>query len=223
MDYKKKLVLTGVLVTASTLSAGANALHNSVWGPVADIQIMLGTQDIVDSHNITIEGDVFEGIELIGETIGLVSEIYIKLEWDLLGLRQGIDGAGGVLFDQGTIRISTSTDSGVTYDFYETIDASVDNIPFLAGATDHLGIGPISGLVIQDNVEGAFPGLYTDFSSLGNEVGSINLFGNQAGIFLQGTYFTDAEMPLPAAAWLFGSAVLSLAGISYRRKRNCQP
>lgn len=46
----------------------------------------------------------------------------------------------------------------------------------------------------------------------------VNGGGNQPDLSHLSFYNTGSEVPLPAAAWLFGSAMLGLAGIGYRRK-----
>lgn len=49
-------------------------------------------------------------------------------------------------------------------------------------------------------------------------VGGVSLFGFPALMFMEGE-ITLTEVPLPAAAWLFGSALLGLAGVARRRKQ----
>jgi hypothetical protein len=45
------------------------------------------------------------------------------------------------------------------------------------------------------------------------------LFGNSAGLFLEGSVSAaPSAVPVPAAAWLFGSALVGLAGIGRKRK-----
>ncbi|ARN73082.1 hypothetical protein [Oceanicoccus sagamiensis] len=52
-----------------------------------------------------------------------------------------------------------------------------------------------------------------------NTVGNVSLFGEEAGMGMGGTLTLEvAAVPVPAAAWLFGSAIVGLAGIGRKRK-----
>lgn len=221
--------LTLAAAVAAGVSTGASAA--SVYGQVTAIQIMLGSTDLMADPNssfygMDIGGDTLTGLTLTGDMVAYTAGTHIGLSWNLTdGVRQGVNGTGGTLFTGGTIAISTSTDGGIVYTPFDTIDVSVTNIPFLAGQDGHIiscGGVPYSqctqGFVIDDQGEGTLPGLWdqTIFGDgFDNAVGTLNLFGNTAGIFMQGGAY---YVPVPAAGWLFGSALLGLAGMRRGRK-----
>ena len=63
------------------------------------------------------------------------------------------------------------------------------------------------------------PGFDTGFGLGENAVGELNLFGFSADTYMGGTLTMEvAAVPVPAAAWLFGSAIVGLAGIGRKRK-----
>ncbi len=223
MQHKTKLTLAAAV--AMGISNGANAIH--VSATVTELQIYLGLVDIMAEPESSFSGmiiggdtDASIGLTLEGDMVAFVSDTYLGMSWDLTnGIRQGVNGSGGTSFQGGTISISTSTD-GVIYSAYQTIDASVTSIDFLAGEDGHLLAAPsqtTAGLIVNDSGGITFPGLWGGDvlgSGFNNAVGTMNLFSNSAGIFMEGT-----QVPLPAAAWMFASALFGLAGLGRRRGR----
>lgn len=216
--------MTLAAAIAATVSTGANAV--AVSGTVTAMQWAQNTQDLLDHPNATfnglaIGGDTVTGLTLTGDMIMYSAATYIAVSWNLTdGMRQGVNGAGGTLFEGGTIAFTTSTDGGATYQPFFTWDASVTNIPFLSGQNGHLAPTPTqttAGLVVDDLGYGTLPGLWDlNFFGAGwnNAAGIIVIGGNAAGLYMEGAI---APVPIPAAAWLFGSALLGLAG--FRRGR----
>lgn len=217
--------MTLATAVAATLSTGANAV--AVSGTVTAAQVTVAATDYMGHPNasftgLAIGGDTVTGLTLTGDMIGYGAGTYIAMSWNLTdGMRQGPNGTGGTIFQGGTLTLTTSTDGGVTYYPFTTIDASVSSIPFLAGQDGHYAPMPTqttAGLVVDDAGYGTLPGIW-DLIFFGagwnNAVGTMNIAGGTIGFFMEGSV---APVPVPAAAWLFGSALLGLAGMS--RKRN---
>jgi hypothetical protein len=219
----KKLLLAAAV--AATVSTGAQAV--GVTSNVTGAQLFLGFGDVLQTGGvtapITIGGDTVTGITFGGQAV-FNSGPDVRITFDLQdGARQGANGAGGTVFSGGTINIETDTGAGFTS--YAVVDASVDNIAFLSGVDGHLQPVPTqttAGLVIDDAGNGTLGGLWdaaffgTNFN---NAISAVSLFGNSAGLFLEGSVSAaPSAVPVPAAAWLFGSALVGLAGIGRKRK-----
>lgn len=220
-----KLALAAAV--AATVSAGANAV--AVDSNITGMQMTLGTTDLLAAPgyvtSIAIGGDTVTGLTMTGDMTAFTAGTYVYIDMQLTdGIRQGVNGAGGTIFTSGYIYISTSTDGGVTINPFDTVDASVTNLPFLAGDNGHIAPAPTqttAGLVIDDAGYGTLPGLWDLVffgSGFNNAAGKLALFGNASGIFLEGEVFAASAVPVPAAAWLFGSALLGLAGVGRKRK-----
>lgn len=164
---------------------------------------------IVDSSNLTLTGLV--GINANG--------LNIRLTFDLNN--GGYVAGSGTTFTGGTILIDIATTEGFVN--YSTIDASTTNLPFLANAPGHMaGAYPgqtTAGLLLAPGTT-ALPGLWDlipESATFNNAVSALALLGQNSGMNLQGD-ITLEEVPVPGAAWLFGSAVVGLAGASRKRK-----
>jgi hypothetical protein len=226
----KKLLLAAAV--AATVSTGAQAV--GVTSNVTGAQLFLGFVDVLQTGGvtapITIGGDTVTGITFGGQAV-FNSGPDVRITFDLQdGARQGANGAGGTIFSGGTINIETDTGTG--YASYAVVDASDadgqgigTNIAFLSGVDGHLQPVPTqttAGLVIDDAGNGTLGGLWdaaffgTNFN---NAISAVSLFGNSAGLFLEGSVSAaPSAVPVPAAAWLFGSALVGLAGIGRKRK-----
>lgn len=215
-----KIVLAAAV--AAGVSMGAQAVQ--VKSDITAINLIAGTNDVLaDPQSMVnvweIGGSTVTGLTMTADFSFYAGGAFIYIDMQLTdGMRQGVNGAGGTIFEGGYMAISASTDGGSTIFPYDTIDASVTPMPFLAGSPDHYGgIGPTVGLVVDDNGNAILPGLFSIseyFSGSFNEVGYFELFDVQWGIFLEGTV---SPVPIPAAAWLFGSALLGVVGLKRRR------
>ncbi|MEH6591250.1 MAG: VPLPA-CTERM sorting domain-containing protein [Halioglobus sp.] len=114
---------------------------------------------------------------------------------------------------------------GLTYNpFGAPIDACVDNLAFVAtigGGVAVPGLQNIAGLQLVPGVSDP-PGLCDGgFGGTGfhDAVVALTVLGTSVGMFQAGTItLTEvAAVPVPAAAWLFGSALLGLAGVKRKR------
>lgn len=179
---------------------------------------------IIDSSNVTMVGEA-----------GFTAGPQIKLTFNL--------GSGnyvhpvGTTFTSGTVVVDTyvNVNYGIseTPDFqwvnFSTVDASTTNLPFLVGQPGHLAGGDpaypntTAGLLLAPGTN-ALPGLWDGQipgAGINSAVSSLTLLGNTAGMFLDGTITLTAQapaVPVPAAAWLFGSAMVGLAGVGRKRK-----
>ena len=106
-----------------------------------------------------------------------------------------------------------------------------DNMPALSflidPAGDVSGVSPNPFRLFTATLDRSFVG-ELDFAAVGGTLGSLNLNGvlvhqvDADGLRTGTTYevnpFTIEAVPIPAAAWLFGSALFGLAGFARRRK-----
>ena len=236
---KKPLFLAATI--AATVSTGANAV--AVESNITDVGLWLGATQYIGSINvepdngqsgawadIAIGGDTVDGMTFTGSIITRgVSTTVLQLDFNLSdGERIGPNGTGGTIFRAGTVIIDAFwIGSGPS-----TIDAAITPVSFLSGADGHLipctGI-PFSsqctaGLVVDDSGNGTLGGLWSGdfFDGLPGSFG----FNSAAttftmvdetvlGMWLEGT--VSAAVPIPAAAWLFSSALIGLVGIKRRK------
>jgi len=176
---------------------------------------------IIDNSNVTMTGEV--GFTAAGKPI--------KLTFNLSG---GNYAAGsGTTFSSGNVDVQLYTNLNTGYDPanddfewipFSTIDASTTNLPFLAGQVGHLGTNSTAGLQLAPGTH-ALPGLWDGQDpgvGIDNAVAALTLLGNSSGMFLDGSTTLTAQaapaVPVPAAAWLFGSAMAGLVGVGRKRK-----
>lgn len=161
-------------------------------------------------------------VTLVGEVGFTAAGLPIRLTFNLSN--GGYTPGSGVTFAGGTVQVDIATTNG--YLPYSTIDASTTNLPFLAGQPGHWSdlypAQTTAGLLLAPGVS-ALPGLWdgvAESATFNNAAAALTLLGTSSGMYLDGTVTLTAtpEVPVPAAAWLFGSAMLGLAGVSRKRK-----
>jgi hypothetical protein len=235
----KKIALAAAI---SVISIQASAtIYNVSSNITATPQLFLAFVDQVDnspngaadfSISGTIEDTNDDGVpENIDITFSGTAQFSsgpdVRLDFNLRST-QYIPGQG-VVMNGGTILIETDTGNGFTE--YSTVEAALDPLEFLSGLGGHL-IGlpgqttaglKLEGFVPQQTVNNAIdlPGLWDagfNGTNFNNAVSAVNLFGNQAGLFLEGE-IVMVPVPVPAAAWLFGSALLGLVGMGRGRAK----
>jgi hypothetical protein len=243
----KKRLLASIIgsVFAATLITGANAATTGgVTSNITSIQLWVGdvelltheapgffsnlafggtAQDLdddgyIDSANLTFNG-------LVGFTI---NGLNIQLDFNLHN--GGFVSGSGVTFQGGGIGVSIQTTSGWVP--YGAIDASVDNLGFLANQPGHMAWDfpdQTTAGIVRDTLPGLWDG-DADSASFNRAAGSLVLLGQSVGFFMEGSImapnlegvsamrFGPPEVPVPAGAWLFGTSLLGLAGA--RRLRN---
>lgn len=212
-QYSISSTITGSQVLLSSDIELSNAL---VFGGTINIETLGGAGDswVLDSDQT-------------GSAATLTGTQSVQAGSATMGLNYNLAGsstAGGILFDSGAIAIDAN---GTPYD---TVDASVSNLNFdSTGTWQTLSIGGIDMSGGTVNADGtitiAFNGLWSGLLPLGYAdsavaaslaSGEITVFGNSALYLLEGE-LTLTAVPVSAAAWLFGSALIGLAGI--RRKK----
>ena len=221
----KKLALAAAL--AATLSTGAQAVM--VESDLSNAGLWIATNnkfngealkfnDGVAEGNFAVGGDTVTGLTFTG--LGIFNGgPDVRVNFDLSGgMRQGDNGVGGTMFTAGTITIDV--DAGEGYQQYQIIDVAAEgDLPFLSGQDGHLVSGSqiTAGLVVDDAGNGSFTAWNGGFfdPTWNNALSVMTFFGGAAGLFVDGTV---SAVPVPAAAWLFGSALVGLAGIGRKRK-----
>jgi hypothetical protein len=235
----KKIALAAAI---SVISIQASAtIYNVSSNITATPQLFLSFVDQVDNSpngaaDFSISGTIEdtnddgvpENIDItFSGTASFTSGPAVRLDFNLRST-QYIPGQG-VVMNGGTILIETDTGNGFTE--YSTVEAALDPLEFLSGLGGHL-IGlpgqttaglKLEGFVPQQTVNNAIdlPGLWDagfNGTNFNNAVSAVNLFGNQAGLFLEGE-IVMVPVPVPAAAWLFGSALLGLVGMGRGRAK----
>lgn len=194
-----------------TYEPGGYFSHFQFGGTVADND---GDQ-VIDEGNLTFTG-------VLGFNANMLP---IRVTYDL---GQGIFTPGsGVTFTAGTIAVEIEGSEGWVP--YSSIDADVDPVYFLKDLPGHWQdeVQKTAGIV-----SGTLPGLWDGAmygAGFDQGVGSAMVLGFRTGLFLEGTlsisvldapplFFSPSEVPVPAAAWLFGPALLGLAGVRRLRK-----
>jgi hypothetical protein len=243
MTKVKKILLCAAIATSlsPTVSAATNAVVSS---NVTGLQLWLSTTEMLTYENggyftdfkfggtaTDLDEDGFidaANLTLTGVVGFQANGFPVRLTYDL-GSGRYILGAG-VTFDSGTVQIDVYSTG--EWSPYNSIDATLSNQPFLAAQPGHLlysGYGydqTTAGIV-----SGTLPGLWNGQiggAGFNGAVHTTYLLGFMAGMFIEGTlsatvldgsrlYFSPAEVPVPGGAWLFGSALVGLAG--WRRRR----
>lgn len=242
----KKLLLASIIgsTLATTLVTNASAATSMVSSNITNIQLWVGeaellteeapgyfsnlafggtAQDLdnngyVDSANLTFSG-------LVGFTINALN---IRLDFDLNN--GGFVPGSGITFQGGWVVVNIQTTSGWVP--YGSIDASADNLGFLADQPGHMTWDfpdQTTAGIVRDMLPGLWDG-NVGSASFDRAAGSFTLLGQRIGFFMEGSIaatdpegvpsmlFGPPEVPVPAAAWLFGSALAGLAGV--RRLRS---
>lgn len=232
----KKLVLAAAI--AATVSVGAQATTYTISSTVTGSQLFLGAFDDEISNSIVFGGTVnIDTLGGIGDAWTVAAD-QTGAAATLTGSQgvatgsvvntynlTGSSSAGGIVFDSGIIDVQAIGTP------YYTVDASVNNLHFDNTGTYYGyptgGIDMSGGTVNGDGtITIAFNGLWDGNIGLFDEVtagltgsGAVDVLYEPALIFLEGnlTLTAVSEVPVPAAAWLFGSALLGLAGIKRRK------
>jgi len=228
----KLLTLTSAAVL-STAVAQANAAIYQVDGffdaGTANFQASIGGPNVLTGGSATISGYMTTdsdapGYTITGGNIVLNSTTFLaptgpELQIDMINL-SGTPTNAGVLMTSGSVCVSPVAEPGSCS--LGLVDVATNNIPFLPGIT--WGYNTTSGLQLNGAGGASFtvaqPGnlAETGGPAGGAAVAGFVLLGNAAGIFMSGD-LTMTEVPVPAAAWMFGSGLIGLAGVARRRRR----
>lgn len=229
----KKLLMAATIVSA-VAAVHANAATYIVTSDITDIGMTIsldpgvyqpkaagGAETLAFSGllDITVTGGSYTinggNIELNGETSLHAAGADVFLNF-LSAM--GAATNNGVLIDSGMLDVNASTGP------LPPVDFSVDLLDMTnSGAyngVNYAGLPLGSGVVNPDgSITITLLGLpdIPDGAALADVTAAIAVFGIPAAIFLGGT-ITLTEIPLPAAAWLFGSGLIGLAGVARKRK-----
>jgi len=242
----KKIALAAGI--AASLSMGTQAATYDVSSEISGFSMFLGTFNLFDADLNTEPGKkgYWENLKFAGTLDDVNNDgvldnggnitftgtaVFnagpdVRLTFDLSGGYMHM--ASGVLMNAGTVLIETNTGTG--YEVYSTVDASIDHFSFLktsdqghvGQATEGLILSPIA---MNTGDRFVLPGLWDGvIFGPGNGlidagVSSVSLFGNQAGVYMDGEV-TLTAVPTPTAVLLFGSALMILAGIRSKKRIN---
>lgn len=235
----KKLMLASAVAVA--FSGVANAATYDVSSNITGVQLFLGWDDLLGFA----PGGYFSGLQFGGtatdvDNDGMIDSANITMTGEIgfylmtLPVRITFDlGSGGYVAGQGTTFVSGTLQADVYstsgWISYGTVDASITNLPFLAGQPGHVGDGPqtSAGLLLVPGTH-ALPGLWNGFANgagWDSAAAVFTLFGQTEGLFLDGTITLTqviprlemTAVPVPAGVWLFGSGLIGLMGV--RRKQ----
>lgn len=234
----KTLLTTAILATTGTAAQAAYYIvEGSFTDPATDIAMTGGgTSNVLTGADLYIDGYVetdsmSAGYNILGGGLYLygwvAAPIYtgageeIYLQFDAYGSASN----AGVVFDQGSICVGFFIGDCSA----ATTDLSATPAAFDGSATWNAGNAGTQGLQLLGGAGGllfsvAQPGNFDSSDPLGMlygdaATGTFEIAGSQVGVFLGGE-LTLYTMPVPAAAWLFGSALLTLVGAA-RSGRTC--
>jgi hypothetical protein len=226
----KKLTLSIAISATVSVSTQATTFDVSGFfeaGTADSLEISVGADTIVQNGSyLNVGGQIIsDGTDITGGIITitgqqLTNQHYLDVTGQQLTIDINMSGTAtnsGVLFTSGTICFTE-----VTACDDRLIDISVDNADFRDGLT----WGYNSGLGLQLG-DGTQTGNFTvaqngDLASFSGPstgaAGQVYYLGFAGGVFLAGdlAFSEVASVPVPAAAWLFSSALLGLAGIKRR-------
>ena len=230
---------------ATTYAVSSDITGHALWlgfgntGSVANQDLAIaGTADDTNDDGVIDSSDV----NFTGQVQFNAAGVEVRVTFNL---QDGnfVDGTG-ITYSAGNILVET--DGGVPGDpftLFDLIDLDDDaaDIPFIATTGGGAAVpGPqntagvqlpnIAALVGLEpaptpgsaNVTEALGGLWDGAfggTNFNNGAAAVTLLGNTAGMYLSGDIIV-APVPVPAAAWLFGSALVGLAGIGRKKRRN---
>lgn len=233
----KKLLLAATVASAVAVTAQANAAQYTISSDITDVGITLAADPgnylpkaTGQSDSLVFSGDVDVTVTGGSYTInsgdislnGITSLNAVGADVILTFIdATGAAGNNGTVMDSGLLDI---TAYGAPF---ETIDLSTNPLNMTDTGSyqgvDYTGLPLGAGVVNPDgSITIQLLGLppTPDGAALADAVVGANLFTFDAAIFLGGTITLTpvAEIPIPAAAWLFGSALMGLAGVARKRK-----
>lgn len=233
----KKLLLAATVASAVAVAAQANAAQYTISSNITDVGINLA----VDA------GNYLPHVVGVDDTLAFSGDIDVTVTGGSYSINSGDISLDGVtsLNAEGADVILTfinasgaAANNGVTLNSGE-LDISAYGAPFqtielstnplnmtdtgVFQGVDYTGLPLGAGVVNPDgSITITLLGLpaVPEGAALAAAVTATNLFTFDAAIFLGGTITLTpvAEIPIPAAAWLFGSALMGLAGVARKRK-----
>lgn len=193
----------------------ASGTNNIVYDPTP---LTFSGQWEIDFDTGEFAGNMFFG-DYSAETTSTVFLIGTLVSTtSFFGVGQNIGGVGD--WDEGSLTFSFhiptgAANSGIASDSYRSAD------PTCTGSSTSCN----AALAANPDWSGLTVSLVFDDSSLSSFSGSvIGVSRSGSGLTANTTTITHsivgAEIPLPAAAWLFGTGLIGLAGVARRRHRS---
>jgi len=168
---------------------------------------------IIDTTNLTFDG--YMEFLLSSDN----KDIYVDFH-----LSSGGASAAGTLFTGGGIEVFQRSVPGGAYSLSGGIDATVTPLSFESSISGgHFG-QPTAGVTIAAPGVTSLPGVWNGIILNSLEqffrdgVTVIPVLDYTAAIYLGGTV-TLTAVPVPAAAWLFGSALIGLVGLKRKKQQ----
>lgn len=149
--------------------------------------------------------------------------VYVSSSNNNVGVRSNLSG-DGTNMDGGSAGSTTDLDEGILFTFDQVVTLTFVNFDSFSGSDDfNLTVDGISLLVDHNQSDAAVLGVVSntpfpdhfDFSVVGTEF-LIWADGNTDSFRIDS--LRASAVPVPAAAWLFGSGLLGLVGMARRRK-----
>jgi hypothetical protein len=244
----KKILLASVIgsALAAMLPATAHAAtYGDISSDITNVQLWMGNLNLMtfeapgtftelrfNGWAMDTDDDGFidqSNAHLTGLINFTISGLDFRLDFNLSN-GEYVQGSG-ITFKGGGVQVDvlTPTSGWLPYD---TIDASQTNLGFLADQSGHWS------KVYPDQttagiVRNLLPGLWDGApgsAGFDRGVGAFSLLAEKVGFYMEGTVwasdlennrlqFGPPEVPVPAAAWLFGSALAGLGGVQWQRRR----
>jgi hypothetical protein len=224
----KRLALSIAISATVSVSAQATTYDVSGYfetGTADSLEISLGVESLLQNGSyLNVGGQIIsDGTDITGGIITITGQQYVDVgnqKFTIDITMSGTATSSGVLFTSGTM--CTTEFTACDTPFSGDLSDSNYNFDF----RDGLAWGYNTGLGLQLG-DGTQTGNYTiaqngDIASVGTRYGAagrILYLGFEGGVFLAGdlAFSEVASVPVPAAAWLFGSALIGLAGIGRKR------
>ena len=233
----KKLLLAATVASAVAVVAQANAAQYTISSDITDVGINLTVDPgnylpkaTGQTDSLEFSGDVDVTVTGSSYTINsgdIVLDGVTSLQAVGADVILTFIDAAGAATNNGTTLNSGVLDITAYGDNFDTIDLATTPLNMTDSGTyqgvNYTGLPLGSGVVNPDgSITIALLGLPAtpEGAALADAVVGAQLFGFDAAIFLGGTITLTpvAEIPIPAAAWLFGSALMGLAGVARKRK-----
>ena len=218
-----KTLTAGLGLGLLLCSIHSNAANYQVSSQIDTVQLWSGfssfnttvTQDFEiygtaqDTNN---DGSIDQSnINFDGQVTFNAANVDIRITFALTDGNYSTTGNIGTSFHSGSILIET-LNNGI-YEEFEVANFT-ENTPFSMQQSTNYGVAgqPTAGLTLtpgSNNLPGLWDGIYGG-QGFNNALSGFSLFATNGALYTAGT-ITVEEVPIPAAGWLFGCALLGLA------------
>jgi len=205
--------------SATNLSLTGGSSYNSISTSVDGIGLDITALTISNNGS----GTIFSSTPVTGIDVG----VYLSDSTSgNLGVLSNLFGGDGTNLDGGNGANADDLDEGLLFSFDRLVSLDYINFDSFSGSDDfNLTVDGISILVDFNATDTASSLLVSEVLGQTDEFNFNNIVGTEFLFWADGnsdSFRIDtlevSAVPIPAAAWLFGSAILGLVGFS-RRKR----